>query len=244
MREHARRLGYRPVPTILETGHSIEWRSAEHAWIERMRGEGLALTNKTVGRNGAQTHGDAARAKISAAARIAPRTADQYEKIAAAQRGRKKRWSAAGAEKVRGAGFAPGHRTWEALSDEQKEDHRERSRAQWRAIPSAERSAKARERTKKAWECRGPDQRKTVRRAISEGILRAISPDERSRKASRAAKALFADGAEASANVSRSMRGWWANMTPEFRKEYLARRTAALVAAKKAKSIQPPQLAY
>ena len=96
MREHKRTFGFVPSPEILARGDSIEWRTAEHAWIERFRRDGVCLANKTAGRNGVESLSAEARAKLSQAAKGRRKSEDTKARIRAVQKGRPKNWSAAG----------------------------------------------------------------------------------------------------------------------------------------------------
>ena len=195
---------------ILERGHSIEWRDAEHRWIESFRASGAQLRNKTEGRNGVELLGREARAKLSKALKGVPKSPEHSEKIAAAQRGMKRNWSKDGEVVVRKTQFHPGHRTWEKISPEARESHNKAAREQWDAIPKETRSARAHERSMKEWANRNADERKEIGRRISAGKKAGKPPEERSRIASEAAKAL------------------WANMTPEVRGDYLRQRNEAV----------------
>ena len=124
---------------------------------------------------------------------------------------------------------------WRDLPDDVKASHAAASRARWAVVDPRERSQAAFERAKKLWAKRDAEARRTVGTKISKGKLSRLSKEERSRIASEAARALFKGNPNAAVNVSRSMKQWWASMTPEYRTDYLKRRTAALLTAKAAK---------
>ena len=64
MREHKRKMGFIPNPTILETCGD-DWRDREHYWLGEYRSKGVLLLNQTVGRNGCEGHTDETRALMS-----------------------------------------------------------------------------------------------------------------------------------------------------------------------------------
>jgi hypothetical protein len=84
------------------------------------------------------------------------------------------------------------------------------------------------------------EQRSKWGRAIAESRRRNHTPEELSEIASRNAKALYEEDPEARARVGSTVRSWWANLTPEARAEFLARRTEKIRAAKAAKRPKPP----
>jgi hypothetical protein len=231
IKEHRRTFGKDLAVEILEKGSSIDWRDAEYFWIEKLRRSGFQLRNKTSGRNGVQSLTPESRLKISLLQRGKIVSPETRARIGRAQKGVAKSFSAEGEIRAQKTRFRPGHKNWELLSEKAKRSHRAAAKAQWERIPPGERSRLASERARAEWDSRSENERAKIGERISEGKRRAASYEERALAARVGGLALHANDPEAAAQISRTMKSWWANMTPEYRLEYLARRTAARKAA-------------
>ena len=218
MKEHGTTLGSKPQYRELEHGTSDRG-EAEHRWIETFRADGFVLTNKTAGGNGWQGLGPEARALVSAFQKGRPKSDQHRAKIKAALKGNTPAWSPEGLERAKASRFQPGNNSWAGLTEEQRvkrisslhpltsEATSRASTAHWAALTPEERT----ERLRKMHSARDPDR-------LREAALNA----------SRAASASPTAGKK----ISQARKAWWANMTPEDRADFLARRTIAIAAAK------------
>lgn len=228
------RLGFKPEYRILETGHSIEWRVAEHRWIERFRAEGRLLLNRTAGGEGVQTLSAGARQRLSEYGSGRPKSPSHRAKISAAQKGQAKQWSEEGQKRVVASRFKPGHNNWEKLTAETKASVIRRSKEQWNVIPAAERSGKARERANTTWSKRSEAERKSIGIKISASRLK-IPAERRSELSKKGALARL--GQPGAANeFGRKIKNWWATLTEADKQDFIARRAVAIKKAKAAKS--------
>jgi hypothetical protein len=192
LNEHKKRLGYLPHATVLElTGP--DWRDAEHRWIEKFRGDGVPLTNKTAAGGGYQTHGEHARRLLSEAAKGKPKTAEHRANMSTGRKGLKYDWTEEGVARAT-TRFQPGENTFERMSEEAQAKHRKDSSERAKALPSEERSR----RNSVAWANMTEEQRVARGRAIAEGQREWREGFREQNAANR--------------------RAYWAKKTPEERK--------------------------
>lgn len=213
MKEHRGTLGHKPLYRELEHGTSDRG-EAEHRWIEKFRADGFVLTNKTADGNGGQGLGVEARALVSAFQKGRPKSVEHRARIKAALKGNTPAWTPEGLERAKTSRFQPGHKNWDNLTEEQRA--RVTSGLRPRTSESASRTSSA------YWAAFTPEQRAEQLRKMHS----AQDPESQRRnalKASQAAAAVPGLGQK----ISLSRKEWWANMTPEYRAEYLSRRTQA-----------------
>lgn len=225
-------LGFVPAAIVLEEGDG-DRREAENAWMVAMRAAGLALRNRAEPHLGRQVHCASTRELISRQQTGRPKPAGHGDAVSAALRGKPRPWSSEGRARVAATQFKPGENTFAALPHETQEQVREKARRRWDGTPAEERSRAATARNEAAWARRTADERAAVGAKISAGRM-AAPPALRSQRASAAARAAV-DKPGGRERLGAQVRGWWASLTPEARDAYLAKRTAALRAAKAAK---------
>jgi len=233
MREHRRTFGFDPEYIILEIGHSIEWRTAEHRWIEYFRRQGKPLRNRTTGGEGVQTLSAEARRRLSEVGRGRRKSALHKARISASQKRRPKSWSEEGAKRVAATQFKPGHKNWEKLSAKTQAEIAQRSRDQWKRIPVAERSLKAAERASAAWSNRSNADRKTIGRKISAARM-SMTPERRAELSRMGALARLKQPGAAK-EFGRRVRKWWASLSERDKRAFITRRAIAIKKARDAK---------
>lgn len=170
LREHKKRFGYLPPWKLLEAAAVADWPEAESRWIEKMRTDGIELRNRTIAKpNGRQGHSEATRAILSEQGRGWPKPEGFGERLSAATKGRPKRWSPEGEDRLRVNHFKPGHDGWDRLDPERKAEIAAIRSAGAKALGPEERGR----RNQVAWANATPEQRAARGRAIAEGQRRA-----------------------------------------------------------------------
>jgi len=242
MREHRRAFGRGFVITILETGDSIEWRDAEHRWIAKMRAAGVALLNKTAGRNGVESLSKEAREKLSRWGRGRKKPDGHGAKVSAAQKGVPKTLTPEGRERLRDAGRRSGHR-WKCLSAEGRAAHSARSREQWAALSPEERVRRLRDLQATAWAGVTGEARSARGKKAAVTRTTGAAGEKFSAAQSASLKQFYNEHRDIAQRRGDRIREWWASLSATDREAYIARRTVAIMAAKAAKR-RPPELAF
>jgi hypothetical protein len=221
LREHKKWLGFKPAWFPLEVGYG-DRREAEHRWIEHYRSQGTVLLNKTVGGNGCQALNAASRALVGSYHRGRSRSEETKRRIKAALTGNCPAWTPEGLERAKLSRFQPGHMGWASFTPEK--------RATCLANIRKPQSSTHRSAYRKAACDTYTTEQRAAMTAQANAANAAMSPERRSKIAKIASDAAAADPNQRQRS-SDTIRNWWANMTPEYRAEYLARRTAAIRAA-------------
>jgi GIY-YIG catalytic domain len=125
--EHKQKLGFMPQHEVIDRC-SENCREVERRWIEHYRHLGAILRNISFGQ-GPHFAAESTRQKLREINTGRPVT--WGAKISAAQKGRKKHWSAEGIERQKATHFQKGHANFDGFTAEQKEAHRERARRAW-----------------------------------------------------------------------------------------------------------------
>lgn len=228
LKEHRRWLKGKIEVIVLEIVDSSEWKAAEHAWIQTFRELGLTMANKTEGGDGAETLSAELKAAISARQTGRKASEETRKRMSAAQKGKRKNWTLDGLERASATRIQPGTKPWNIftpdMTEEEKEAIRERIRSGQTEETIARLAATTAENSRNAWAKYTPEQRAERVQHVSDGHLRRPKED-RIKTASAGGLALAAKDPGA---ASRRVRTWWAQLTPEERESYLAKRTVAI----------------
>jgi predicted GIY-YIG superfamily endonuclease len=218
LKEHRSRLGRGVSAEVLETGYGtrIERAVAEHRWIEHFRQAGHKLYNLTEGGDGAETLSAEVRAKISERHKGKVVSEETRRKMSVAQKGKKKNWTAEGAERAKQTRIKPGTVPWNkftpGMTDEEKAQIRQRICASQTSESRAKMSEASVKWNAEKWSNLTPEEWYERGRKISQGI----------RKSGKLKAANAARGEE----VSTQMKSWWESLSPEARRDFVAKRNA------------------
>ena len=124
-------------------------------------------------------------------------------------------------EKIKKSGSRKTQFNGERPINEKK--RRQSLRAHWAALSSAKKSEILTNTNLKAWANRTDEQRSAIGKKIAATRTKNHTTEELSLIASRNASKMF-EKLGAREKTGSWIKNWWANMTPEYRKEYLARR--------------------
>ncbi len=220
MNEHRRVLGTKPTFRIIDRT-SDNCRNVERKWIEYFRTRGFILRNINYGQ-GPHFLSDAGKAKLSAAFKGRPNT--WGDKISAAQKGIPKQWSEEGKARVQAGQFKKGERTWDKLSDEQKEKNRQSSRDLWKDPDRRARMVAG---------AKGKTLNDSRLKAFHKGRDKWLKKNREQvvKNAAAGAAALLAKDPE---NMSRRITKWWAEIKadPARYQEWLQRRATKIAQGK------------
>lgn len=219
LNEHHRSFGQLITMEVVEEVSLEDWAEAEKRWIALLRESGFELKNISPG---GFEMGDATRLKLSLATTGRPVT--WSEKIKAALKGRAPKWSADGASRVASSQFKPGR----VLSEEIEQKRKAAQLAYITSVPHDVKSKTMTKANKSWWDNATPEQR-----AARTARMNAGRDPEKVRAAARRNGQLSAEKNRELAG--RTIKKFWDDMTPEYRAEYLARRTARIVEAKASK---------
>lgn len=206
LKEHRTVLGYKPLYRELEHGTSDRG-EAEHRWIETMRADGFVLTNKTMGGNGGQSLSPESRQLVGAFHKGRPKSDAHRARIKAALIGNTPAWTPEGMERAQKSRFQPGHKRHLDYTAEQRQrmlsNNHPGSADHMREIGNTWRASL------------------TDKELYDTGLRmsRLRDPDE-----------LRAHAIKMSPIGAKAAKQWWADMTPEYRADFLARRRAAKAA--------------
>ena len=208
LNEHRRVFKGRIDAIILEVVEASEWRIAEHAWIEAFRDAGLTIANRTEGGDGVETLNANQLAALAKGRR--PHTEEELRKMSAAQKGKRKNWSAEGAQRVAENWIKPGTKPWNTFTPDMTEAGKEAIRQRIianRTDESRQRMSQGSLKANQSWSNYTAEERAARGRRISVVL----------KNSARLKEANARKGPAASAQ----MKAWWANMTPEERAELL-----------------------
>lgn len=234
-REHKKKLGYRPDYKILQTGTG-DRNEAEHEWIELYRRLGYPLLNKTSGGNGCQTASQSTRLLLSRIGKGRKKPQGFGSRVSSAQKGIAKNWSPEGKLRVKSTQFNKGFNLWASLSENEQRILVNKRKAT-RALASPEEIndhlSKLNEGSKRHWASMTKEQRSAHGMKVAGSRKRNHTPEELSAIASKNAKAVL-NKTGARQRLSNQIKQWWAQLTPEAKAEYVARRADRIRAAKAA----------
>lgn len=154
----------------------------EAFWMRHYRVAGEPLRNTYEARS-LDDGTKATLSKVNAGKKVSTLT---REKIGAAHRGRRKNLSAAGLASLKAAGKRLADSMWGQMTAPERAVRVQQARDRWKDVPPDKRSAMATERNRAAWAAMTPEQREERGRRIREGLMRACSSEERSRRAAHA----------------------------------------------------------
>ena len=220
MKEHQRTLKYKPKFKILEEGQEKRF-LAEEKWIHKLRADGFMLRNKADFFGGRQVHCESTKRLLSDLGKGRMHTPEARQKISDALKGRPHDWTAEGEKNASKTHFVKG--TY-LLSKESEQKRRKSLRKHWSNISKEKKSQILTTTNLKAWANRTDEQRSAIGKKIAATRLKNHTPEQLSEIAKRNGCAIMAKHPDIGQIAKNRMQNWWANMTPEYRKEYLARR--------------------
>ena len=224
MKEHRRVRGEKPSYRILEEGYVGRF-LAEEKWIKHYQDMGYLLSNKAQFFGGRSSHSAATRALISAQQKGKIVSEETRLRMSEASRGVPRNWTPEGRRRVEATQFG---RRRGAVN----EDARRRSlRKHWASLSAEKKSEILRETNLKAWAARSDNERSRIGRKIAATRSLNRTPEELSAIAKKNGDQLLLKNPNIGTIVRDRMKDWWANMTPEYRADYLQKRTARIKAA-------------
>lgn len=223
MQEHKADLGFLPIYKIVDRC-STNCAAVERRWIQYYRVSGCALRNVDYGQ-GPHRHSDEAKRKLSAAFKGRPVT--WGDKISATQKGVQKRVSPEGIEKQKATRFKSGECTWDKKAPLQRKEHIEKVRGAW-ADPD-KRARMSSGLIRDGWSRMSLEQQAEHVKKCRERFQ--ANPDI----ARQGAAALLAKDPD---NMKRRITKFWEEIRkdPQRYREYIDRRTQAIVEAKAKKN--------
>lgn len=229
LKEHRATYGRVITMEILQEGEGDEssWTEHEKRWIKQYRELGHKLQNMNAGGGSKGYNSKETRAKLSYLFKGRPVT--WGDKIGAAMRGRPKNWSTEGRNRVEATQFKG------KPSPEIEAKRKENQRIAMLAMSPEKRNAAMVKANKNWWTKATPEQR--AKR--TESLVKGRDPVKRSEISKRRADEYIVKHPEHRQIFGNRIKSFWANMTPEYRKEYLKRRGESIKAAKAAKKTNP-----
>lgn len=222
LKEHKATYGSDITMEILHRGTGNGWSEIERRWISKLRSLGNELTNVSPGGYGTSSVRDSTRKKISELMKGRPVT--WGDKISATLKGKKPDWSKDGELKVSATRFKKGIEKDPAVEEKRK-------LAQKNYLDSLtfdQRSSAMKKANKGWWERATPEQRyERTKKMVSGRDTEKIKENARKngRITSKKHPEMFGN----------RIKEFWANMTPEYREDYLKRRSEKIRQAKSAK---------
>lgn len=219
--DELKRAGWRPIQKILESRVSFaQWEEREQHWIAQFAPSGM-LVNESIG---------------GAGAKGVKRGTQTRKKLREALYGRPKCWSPEGKKNRERTQFKKGHKLHLVRTEAQEENRLRGVHESWAKISKEERTRRAKERNRKLWESMTPEQRRELGKKVAQARAKNHTAEELSEIASRnARKALEAP--DARIRLSNQVRNWWASLSPEARRDYIARRAKRIADARRAKKL-------
>lgn len=226
LKEHRTTYGRNITIEVLQRGSGgrDSWSEHEKRWIKDLRSLGYELTNIAHGGTGMGVHSEETKSKLSAIFRNRPMT--WGGKISAATKGKPHNWTEEGKRKSSQHHFTKGT----IKSPEIESRRKTAQKIAMKNMSPEKRTARMRKANKTWWSTATSEER-------SERTKKMIGARDKTKVAEACRKAREAQQAdpELRKKFGNRIKNFWSNMTPEYRAEYLARRTESIRAAWAAK---------
>lgn len=233
MKEHKRKHKRIMQYTVLEEGEDGRF-LAEERWIKKLRLDGLSLTNITEFCHGRQKHTEYSLALIREKLKGKPKDKSRYAHLAELYKGKPRNWTQEGAKRLKDTQFKKG----DVCRGHQEKKRRESLKKYWETISKEKRSERLTDTNKKAWANRCADRRAEIGRKIGDSILRNHTKEELRAIGVKNGSRVVVLHPDIGKVASERQKKWWSDMTPEYRSEYLVRRTKKILEAKAKKKQQ------